>query len=330
MTAARGSEAVNKPLKRCTISLVSVRHYDVVVIGCGAMGSSASYHLASRGMRTLTLEQFDLGHTRGSSHGETRIIRTAYSEDPRYVPLVQRAFELWRRLQKKSGRKILRMTGGLMIGPAQGTLVSGALKSAREHGLGHEILSSRDAMRRFGIFDLVEAQSAVYEEEAGILFPENCVEAHVSLAKQAGCEFRFREACTGWKSTREGVELETAGGSYLADRVVISAGSWTAPFLDDLIPLSCERQVPFWFSPRENGRFGADAAPVFIIEELDGRIFYGIPDVGHGVKVARHHGGEFVSPGRINSRVTELDARPVKAGSYSSALVRDTASSFRA
>ena len=289
-----------------------MRHFDAIVVGCGAMGSSISYHLASKGLRILTLEQFDLGHANGSSHGKTRIIRTAYSEDPRYVPLVQRAFELWRDLQKESDMEILRMTGGLMVGPARGTLVPGVLRSAREHQLRHEFLSPYEVTERFGVLNLDEAQSAVYEEGAGILYPENCIGVHVALAKRAGVEFRFREACTKWESTNDGVELQTTNDSYLADSVVIATGAWMSQFFDGSIALSCERQIPFWFESGEDDRFGADQMPVFIVEELDGRLFYGIPDVGHGVKVARHHGGEVTSPGQINRVVSEFDRRPVR------------------
>src|SRR6266481_4514984 len=123
--------------------------YEVIVVGLGAMGSSAAYHLAQRGLRVLGLDRFQPPHNSGSSHGLTRIIREAYFEDPLYVPLVQRAYELWAELEKASSRRLLLQTGGLMIGPREGVLVSGAKRSAVEHNLPHEILSSAGVRRRF-------------------------------------------------------------------------------------------------------------------------------------------------------------------------------------
>src|SRR5215471_15337872 len=117
-------------------------HYDVIVVGLGAMGSAAAYHLAARGRRVLGLDKFQPPHDLGSSHGKTRIIREAYFEHPLYVPLVQRAYELWTQLERESGRKLLLQTGGLMIGPRDGVLVNGATRSAREHRLEHRILSA--------------------------------------------------------------------------------------------------------------------------------------------------------------------------------------------
>src|SRR6202040_2595920 len=115
------------------------REYDAIVVGLGAMGSATLYHLALRGLRALGLEQFSQGHQLGSSHGDSRIIRETYFEHPLYVPLVQRAHELWRELEQTSGVSLMKITSGLMIGPSDGVVVTGTLRSAREHGLAHEV-----------------------------------------------------------------------------------------------------------------------------------------------------------------------------------------------
>src|SRR5467141_655661 len=112
-------------------------HFDVIIVGLGAMGSATAYHLAKRGKKVLGLDRFAPPHAFGSSHGQTRIIREAYFEHPLYVPLVQRAYKLWAELETRSGRKLLLQTGGLMIGPADGVLVLGAKRSAEEHRLSH-------------------------------------------------------------------------------------------------------------------------------------------------------------------------------------------------
>lgn len=289
-----------------------MRHFDAIVVGCGAMGSSASYHLAEKGLRVMTLEKFGLNHEFGSSHGETRIIRLAYYEDERYVPLLRRAFESWREIERKSGKELLKMTGGLMIGPPEGELVTGVLKSARKHELPHRVLSVGEMRQRFPALTFDDDYDAIYLDDAGILFPESCIEAHVEMAKESGADFRFSSPVGAWRSTAEGVEVESGGETYLADKVVFCAGPWTKQLVGDLIPLTCERQVPLWFSSGGEKCFSPEQMPVFIAEETPMRFFYGIPELGHGVKVARTHQGKKVEPDDLDRVVTQDDVAPVQ------------------
>src|SRR5215470_7368755 len=138
-------------------------HYDVVIAGLGAMGSAAAYHLAAGGARVLGLDRFDPPHDLGSSHGRTRIIREAYFEHPIYVPLVQRAYELWARLETESGRRLLLQTGGLMIGPRSGAIVTGALRSAHEHQLQHQVLDREEIECRFPALHPAPGMTGVWE-----------------------------------------------------------------------------------------------------------------------------------------------------------------------
>ena len=276
------------------------------------MGASVSYNLAKRGLRVLTLERFGVNHEFGSSHGETRIIRLAYYEDPRYVPLLRRAFDSWREVESRSGKKLLQMTGGLMVGRPDGELVAGVLRSAKAHGLRTELLSAAEAEGRFGAFTLGKEMSAVYEESAGVLFAERCVRALVGLASEDGCEFRFSERVTGWKGGPEGFGVETTSGTQVADRLVLCGGPWNSKLLGGALPLACERQVPLLFSSGGQEIFSPPKMPVFIMEEDKGVFYYGIPDVGHGVKVARTHGGEASDPDKVAREVTEKDVAPVR------------------
>ena len=289
-----------------------MKHFDAIVVGCGAMGSSVSYNLARRGLRVLALERFGLNHEFGSSHGRTRVIRLAYFEDPRYVPLLRRAFSVWDGLAKMSGAEIIRRTGGLMIGREAGRLVTGVLRSAKEHSLPHRLLDAGEVMDRFGALRLGKDYCAVHEDNAGVLFPDHCISSYVGLARESGSEFHFSERVTRWKPHPEGVEVETEKEVYDAGKLVFSAGAWTGSLLPGLLPLTCERQVQFWFEPPQNGSFSADRMPVFIMEEDSSHYFYGIPDVGHGVKVARTHGGTPVDPERMERTVTETDLAPVR------------------
>jgi sarcosine oxidase len=276
------------------------------------MGSALSYNLAARGLSVLTLEKFKLNHEFGSSHGKTRIIRLAYFEDPRYVPLLRRAFELWRELGANSNRKLLLMTGGLMMGTEGGAFVSGVVRNAREHSLPYRLLKSREVTDAYPAFRLDENHCAVYDENAGVLFSEECISAYVEAARHSGCAFKFSEPVTRWRKVREGVEVETPKDKYSADKLVLSAGAWTRQLLGDVVPLTVERQTPFWFSSGGDKTFAAEEMPIFIMEEARDHYFYGIPDVGHGVKVARHHDGEVVDPDGVQRTVTESDEVPVR------------------
>ena len=160
------------------------KEFDVIIIGLGAMGSAALYHLATRGKQVLGLDQFSPPHEFGSSHGRTRIIREAYFEHPSYVPLVQRAYDLWTDLESQSGQKLFHQTGGLMIGPRDGVVFNGARQSAEEHGLSHELLSSDEVHRRFPVLRPSGDMAAVWEPRAGFLYPEKCIRAHWRIAKR--------------------------------------------------------------------------------------------------------------------------------------------------
>jgi len=288
------------------------RRWDAIVVGCGIIGASVSYNLASRGLRVLNLERFGVNNKLGSSHGRTRIIRLAYYEDPRYVPLLRRAFQSWKETEVKCGKRLLQATGGLMIGREGGELVRGVLKSAQTHGLPHQVLSRAQAAERFPAFTLGEEYTVVFEPNAGVLFAEECVRAFVGLASEAGCEFRFSEQVEGWRSGPEGVEVQTSNGTQVASKAVFCAGPWNGELLRGLVPLQCERQVPLWFSSGGRDSFSPPKMPVFIMEEEKGVFYYGTPDVGHGVKVARTHGGEISEPDDVRREVTERDIAPVR------------------
>ena len=253
--------------------------YDVIVAGLGGMGSAAAYHLAARGERVLGLERYTPAHDRGSSHGQSRIIRLAYSEDPAYVPLVLRAYELWERLESETGEDLMTITGGLMIGPPGTRVFDGSKESAEKYDLPHEILDAAELKRRYPVFEPTPDTVALFEERAGFLRPEACVKAHLDRAASLGVDLRFEEEILSWEPTRSGVRVETASGGYEAERLVISAGAWAPRLLADLgLPLEVTRQILFWFDPKGGIEpFLSDRFPIFIWEPEDGNSFYSIP-----------------------------------------------------
>lgn len=286
---------------------------DVVVIGLGAMGSAIARALARRGQRVVGLDRYAPPHTFGSSHGRSRIIREAYFEEPAYVPLVQRAYELWEELAAESGRPLLRRTGGLMIGPPESLLVRGARCSADAYRLPCEMLSAEEIHRRFPAFAPDPGTVGVLEPRAGVLFPEACIEAALQGAARAGADLRVDEEALEWSADGDGVQVRTTRGAVSAGQLVIAAGAWLARLMPEL-PLTVERQVLHWFAPsRDHALLGPDACPIALWQFEDSRLFYTFPDLGDGVKAAIHHDGETTDTERVRREVTADDEAEVRS-----------------
>ena len=269
--------------------------YDTIVVGLGAMGSATLYHLAKRGQRVLGVEQFTPGHTNGSSHGDSRIIREQYFEHPLYVPLAQRADAMWRELEGLTYRSLLKRTGGLMIGPADGEVVAGTLQSAREHGLPHEVLDAEQMHERFPAFSPRAGLVGAYDPRAGMLDADACNAAHLELARAKGATVRTEEPVIGASADEKGVSIRTARGTYVADKLVITAGAWTGSLMKELdLPLRIERETLFWFEPEPRALYEPDRFPIFCYEFTPGQINFGLARTGRGVKAGIHHSGEFV------------------------------------
>lgn len=278
--------------------------YDVIVVGLGAMGSATAYHLAKRGYRVLGLDAYTRGHKNGSSHGTTRIIREAYFEAPEYVPLVQRAYVLWREVEAESGRHLLTITGGLNIGTPESAFVSGARMSAQLHHLPYEELTNADVAGRFPAFRLPDGIVAIFEPTAGILAPEACVFAHLDLAARHGAAIRHGEPARRWSTDGEGVRVETERDSYTASRLVITAGPWAGEVLADVgLPLRVQRIVNVHFAPTAPALFMPERCPVYLMQVPEGD-YYGFPALpGEGVKIGRHDIGEVTTPHTIRRDV---------------------------
>jgi sarcosine oxidase len=289
--------------------------WDVAVVGLGAMGSAVAAHCAMRGARVLGLDRFDPPHALGSSHGETRITREAYFEDPRYVTLVQRANVLWRELERSSGARLLVETGGVMIGPPEGALVQGALTSARMHGLAHERLTAAGLRRRFPAFTPPDHFEAVWEPTAGVLFPEACVAAHLARARAAGAELLTGVTVVGWDTEGGAYRVRTRDAEHRAARLVLAANAWLPRLLPGVaLPLIVSRQPLFWFEPREDARgFAPGRLPIHIWEPPSGLFFYGFPAFEGLIKVAPHGGGVASDPDHLDRTVRDDEVDAMRA-----------------
>jgi len=251
--------------------------YDCIVIGLGAHGSCACARLAKHGANVLGIEQFeDVTHSYGSSHGKSRIIRTAYFESPKYVPLVQRSLELWQESQQEyvdlqraectsadgvnsiDPCPLLVLSGCLIIGKKSTMIVKGTLRSAREHNLPHDVLSASEIRRRYGsIFNVGVEDIGVFERGCGYLVPEICISAHIKLAQKHGCTTKYGERMLSWEETEENgspvITVKTDKGSYRTRKLVLSVGAWAPEIYGQLIakqvPLQCERRILWWVDP---------------------------------------------------------------------------------
>jgi len=263
------------------------------VIGLGAMGASACFHLATRGLRVLGLEQFDIPHNRGSSHGYSRMIRLAYYEMPEYVPLLRRAYQLWNELEEQSQQKLLYRTGGVYMGPPNGKLLTGAHTSAAEHALNIEALSGLELRHRWPQFHIPDVWQAIVDPEAGFLRPERVITSYAILAMRAGADLHAHEAVRGWSATNNGVTVITEGAQYHAQHAVFAGGAWSAKLITDLgINLKVTRQALGWVWPRKPHIFDLNHLPVWAIDaEARGGIYYGFPMISDvpGFKLAHHH-----------------------------------------
>ncbi|HUG14863.1 MAG TPA: N-methyl-L-tryptophan oxidase [Thermomicrobiales bacterium] len=288
--------------------------YDAIVIGLGGMGSATVAHLAKRGYRALGLDANRRLHALGSSHGDGRIIREAYFEAPQYVPLVQRAYQLWRELEAESGRDLLTITGGLNFGTPDSEFVSGSIASAVEHGLPYELLDHRQVAERFPGFRLSDDLVAVYEPNAGILRPEACVDAHLDLAAKHGADLRFEQAARRWSADGDGVRVETDAGTFAADCLIVTAGPWSGEVLRALdLPLEAWRIVNVHFASSTPEPFAVDRCPVYLFQVPEGD-YYGFPYVpGQGVKIGRHDIGEVCTPATIRRDIDAAEIEMLRA-----------------
>ncbi len=283
-----------------------MERYDTIVVGIGGMGSAALYHLARRGKRVLGLERFDIPHELGSSHGITRIIRLAYFEHAAYVPLVRRAYELWRELETEAEEQLLHVTGAVEGGPR---IFEGALRSCHEHDLPHEALDGREVSKRFPGYRLPPELPLVYQPDGGFLLPERCIVAHVAGAAAYGAVVATNERVLEWEDGDNGVRVRTDRRVVQAERLVLTAGAY-AQDVARLPPgsVTAQRQVLAWLQPLEPALFTPARFPVFNVALEEGHL-YGFPQFAvPGFKVGFYDpGGERGAPDLISRATTPAD-----------------------
>ncbi|MCO8265416.1 N-methyl-L-tryptophan oxidase [Haloferax sp. AB510] len=285
------------------------RHFDVIVIGVGGIGSATVYELARSGNDVLGIERHGIPHTKGSSHGHTRMIRRAYHENPEYMAMIDQAYTRWEQLEDEWGEQLLYKTGSIAAGRPSCDLVSGALETCHEHSVPFEKIDGESASERFPGFQFPSEYEVVVQSDGGFVRPEAATIAHVELARQLGATIQSETKVTSWESTIDGVKVKTEDGQYKADRLVIAAGAWIGKMVESLEGIvSPERQVLSWLQPNNETHFTPENCPVFLISD-DDNIHYGFPTFGKpGVKFGRHyHLNERVDPDEMDHSVNEHD-----------------------
>lgn len=268
----------------------SADRYDVIVIGVGAVGSAATYHLAKHGVSVLGIERYDIPHGKGSSRGITRALNPALRERPEYVPIAQRAITLWEELQADHDHQLLNKSGAIRGWPSsdyvgyRGTL-DDAIEACEAHSLSCEVLTGSEIKERYPAYDFPDKYRFLLLPDGGVLDPQECIIAHTNQAHAHGGTIRARERVLEWEPTHDGVIVRTDRDEYQADQLVVTAGAWLSSIITQVEDVTAGRADMGWFHPKKPDQFTAERFPSFGIDTEEG-YFYGTP--GHrlnGVKV---------------------------------------------
>jgi sarcosine oxidase len=292
--------------------------YDVIVLGVGAMGAAACWRLATRGARVLGLEQNGVPNALGSSHGYTRMTRSAYCEHPDYVPLVRRANILWQELESASGLSLLNLCGALHMGAPDGDMIGGSVRAADQHAVPYDLLDRSALHRLFPQFRVPDHFVGLLEQEAGYLRPEPAVAAMADQAMRHGAAIHGCEKVLDWSETASGsVVVTSEEGTYTAGRLIIAGGPWSGSLARGLgIELRVTRQVLAWVWPAQPELFSSGRIPVWSVAPRGGDdgLYYGFPMLADnpGLKIALHLPGEDADPDHLERSILPSDAETVK------------------
>ncbi len=284
--------------------------FDVAVVGLGATGGAAAAHLAARGARVIGFEASHPGHPLSSSHGDSRVIRLGYFEDPAYVPLLRRAYRHWRALEAEVQEELLTITGVLHIGAADSAIVRGTRAACEAHDLAFEVLDPGAMRRRYPMFALHAGEVGLIEPEGGFLRPERVVAAHLRVAALAGAVLRLGEKVTAIEPDDGGVTLVSSMGRVRARTVVVATGPWIADLVPELRAVAVPiRQVVAWYAPLDAAATAPGRMPVYLRDEGEAGSYFGFPALnGQGLKVGRHcHFNEPLDPDQPNAPVNGRD-----------------------
>ena len=290
---------------------------DVLVVGLGAMGSATAYQLAKRGAKVVGVDQFKPPHAFGSTHGDTRITRQAIGEGRQFVPLAIRSHEIWRDIERETGRTLLTQCGGLILARAglashlheQRDFLGNTISAATEYGIAHEVLTAATIAARYPQLMLTGDETAYYEPGAGYLAPEACVSAQLELAARFGATLNTLERVLAIRREGGKTVVATDRGTYTPGTTIVAAGPWLPALLPQLAQrFIVRRQVLYWFEIAPDAHYSCDEFPIFIWHWGAGPddVFYGFPQVGEGsraIKIATEQCDTATTPEQVEREV---------------------------
>jgi N-methyl-L-tryptophan oxidase len=267
--------------------------YDLIIIGSGSVGAAAGYYARKAGLNVLMTDAHMPPHQHGSHHGDTRLMRHAYGEGEKYVPLVLRAQTLWDELAAASGEDIFERSGVVNLGPADSTFLNTVAQSAAQFSLPIEHLDAAAVMKRWPEITVPQDYQAIFEPDSGVLKSELAVKTLIAMAKDAGCAQLFNCPVTAIKSDASGVTIETSEGSWQGKKLLLTAGTWVKQLYPEL-PIQPVRKVFSWF--QADGRYSQkNNFPAFTGELPNDDQFYGFPAVDDALKIGKHNGGQIIN-----------------------------------
>ena len=292
--------------------------FDAIVLGLGAMGSAATYQLASRGASVLGIDQLKPPHELGSTHGDTRITRIACGEGPEYSPFAKRSHQIWRDIESRTGRDLLTQNGLLVIsgkgqraaGHENPDFLKTTVTAAAAANIGYEILDGRTIRERFPAFNVNDDDEAYFDEVSGFVRPESCIEAQLQLAATSGAMLRFYEKVLKFEPDGDGVQVTTGVCTYRAKKLIITAGPWINQVLGLDRQFSITRQVLYWFGLKNQSQYAEflpERFPVYIWQLPAPQSIYGFPLIGHpeqGVKIATEQYEDTTTPDTVRRSVS--------------------------
>jgi sarcosine oxidase len=307
---------MNAPIRDSSHPAAISAPYDVAVVGLGGMGSAAVAECAARGVRTVGIERFARGHAFGASNGKSRIVRQAYYEHAAYVPLLLRAYERWRALERATGTSLLELCGLLMAGHKRSDVIVGALRAAKAHGLAVRELNAGDMRTRYPTLRIGDDEVGLFEPLGGFVRPEAAVGAFLARAEDAGATLTFDAPMRSWSAGANGVTISLEDGTTVrASRLILTLGPWFGGVLAALdVPLVIQRNVQVWFASSTRA-YDLGNFPVFLLDRIGlPAPLYGFPDAGDGVKAAFHGFGSATEPDTLERMVDpERDVAPLAA-----------------